>query len=135
MNDIELPPISVKPEQITDPAMQKMEHAVTLMGCDADYISISPLAIILADETGKTVADASSWETSELDEPCIVTAVYADGTETVLPTDNRCTVYFAQRFGEPEEPSGFRFYLLFDAPLETDGLTALRINDTEIPLK
>ncbi|MBQ8921286.1 MAG: hypothetical protein IJ060_03875 [Oscillospiraceae bacterium] len=125
----------------TEPGLEKSETSVHLTECavkpcDADYISVSPLAVILADEYGSAVqfTPGDAMGTDLMETPCTVTAVYADGTELSPETVNYSTLIYTYNSEDPADIKGQRFYLVFKKPLETENLVAVRINGTEVPL-
>lgn len=67
--------------------------------------------------------------------PETYTAVYADGTEIPLKLTDGSAGSMSSR---NEETGGYHWVLnvthFFAAPLDFDGLTAIRVNDTEVPL-
>ena len=137
--------ISFTPDYSAPLRMQMLEAPITLEHQTADRVCISPLSVVLADEKGAEGPDmslagtpafeGSARVTGISDAVRSVTAVYSDGMEKVVPTESYCTEYFIRNETRKDKLNGFRYFIEFDFPIETENLTAIVINGTEIPLK
>ncbi|MBR3267739.1 MAG: hypothetical protein IKI58_03275 [Oscillospiraceae bacterium] len=134
-------PFVLKTGTAHEPEFRKVDVSVHLTECkakpcDANYISVSPLAVVLADEGGtRERVPGDSGGGSKMKEPCELTAVYADGTELHPETVNIHYLFYTLNPENPDDIKGQRVYLFFKTPLDTENLTAVRINGTEFSLK
>ncbi len=130
--------LTFTPQITPDPAMQPLSTPISLAGGTADHYALSPLALVLSDAFGSTPPERMlSAYTEQADASAEVTAVFADGTEQVIPAEVYRTLYTQPKEGAIETtdaPDGFRCYLEFAQPVAPEALTAIRVNGTEIPL-
>ncbi len=126
--------------ETTEFGLKKLDGALHTEYCDAEYFAVSPLGITFTDAKGadpqKVLEETGNlgWTEATVSKEFAVTAVYADSTEQQLANTCRCIVYYDSNPDLYEMSSfGYRYFLTFDTPLETEGLTAIIINDTEIP--